>query len=103
MRNEYGATDRCLGSNATSAYRGKALSESIPVAGLWNGLPGAEAEERVAGKVYYLAVLDRLHRDLHPSHYLEIGIRLGRSLALARGKATAGEWVSRRQACVAGA
>jgi hypothetical protein len=64
------------------------VSESIPVAELWNGLPGTEAEERVAGEVSYLAVLDRLHHDLRPSHYLEIGIRQGRSLALARGRAT---------------
>ena len=54
----------------------------------WDGLPGTEAEERVAGKVSYLIVLDRLHRELNPSHYLEIGIRHGRSLALARGRAT---------------
>ena len=54
----------------------------------WDGLPGTEAEERVSGKVSYLTVLDRLHRELNPSHYLEIGIRHGQSLALARGRAT---------------
>jgi len=64
------------------------VSESIPAAELWNGRPGTEAEERVAGKASYLAVLGRLHHDLRPSHYLEIGIRQGRSLALARGRAT---------------
>ncbi len=88
MPNQRGATNRCFSLNATFAYRGIALLESIPGAGLWNGLPGTEAEEHVAGKVSYLTVLDRLHQDLRPSHYLEIGIRLGRSLALARGRAT---------------
>ncbi|PBB64781.1 hypothetical protein CK228_31115 [Mesorhizobium sp. WSM4312] len=38
--------------------------------------------------MHYLAVLDRLHNELRPAHYLEIGIRLGRSLVLARGRAT---------------
>jgi glycosyltransferase involved in cell wall biosynthesis len=54
----------------------------------WNGVDGTEMEERVGGAASYLDVLDRLHRELRPIHYLEIGIRHGRSLALARGAAT---------------
>jgi SAM-dependent methyltransferase len=49
---------------------------------------GTEEEERVRGAVSYLEILDRLHRELVPAHYLEIGVRLGTSLALARGPAT---------------
>jgi predicted O-methyltransferase YrrM len=52
-------------------------------------VPGTAEEERVAGTVSYLDVLDRLHRELAPTHYLEIGVRHGASLALARGPATA--------------
>ncbi len=64
------------------------MSVSNPVAEPWNGEPGADAEERVGGTVSYLDVLDRLHSELRPAHYLEIGVRHGRSLFLARGAAT---------------
>ncbi len=64
------------------------MSKSIPPTELWNGAAGTEAEERVRGTVSYLDVLDRLHCELRPAHYLEIGVGVGRSLALARGAAT---------------
>ena len=48
---------------------------------------GSDEEERVAGKISYLSVLERLHREIEPSLYLEIGVRFGASLVLARGPA----------------
>jgi SAM-dependent methyltransferase len=51
-------------------------------------MSGTAEEERIAGTISYLDVLDRLHRELAPAHYLEIGVRHGASLALARGRAT---------------
>ena len=54
----------------------------------WNGAPGTAEEETVTGALPYLEILDRLHRELAPAHYLEIGVRHGISLALARGPAT---------------
>ncbi|HLY59030.1 MAG TPA: class I SAM-dependent methyltransferase [Stellaceae bacterium] len=44
--------------------------------------------ERVGGSLPYRDILARLHRELAPAHYLEIGIRLGASLVLAGGPAT---------------
>lgn len=41
------------------------------------------AFDLVRGEVPYLEVLGRLHRELQPRTYLEIGVRHGRSLALA--------------------
>lgn len=49
--------------------------------------PGTEEEERIAGEAEYLVVLEDLHRAIEPLGYLEIGVRFGRSLALARGPA----------------
>ena len=43
----------------------------------WNGAPGTEEEEALGGGVSYLRVLDRLHRELAPAQYLEIGVRRG--------------------------
>jgi hypothetical protein len=57
----------------------------VPV---WDGVPGAPEEEVTRGEVPYLQVLDRLHRELAAKYYLEIGVRHGRSLSLARGRAT---------------
>jgi predicted O-methyltransferase YrrM len=64
------------------------ISKSKPAANGWNGASGTVAEERVSGTVSYLDVLARLHSELRPAHYLEIGVRHGASLALARGVAT---------------
>lgn len=46
--------------------------------------PGSDTEERVQGQAEYLQVLGDLHASLSPRCYLEIGVRHGRSLALAR-------------------
>jgi hypothetical protein len=51
---------------------------------VWNGLPASPEEETTAGKTIYLQVLERLHRELAPASYLEIGVRHGISLSLAR-------------------
>jgi glycosyltransferase involved in cell wall biosynthesis/predicted O-methyltransferase YrrM len=64
------------------------LSKAPPAAGKWDGVAATEAEERISGTTSYLDILDRLHRELRPFHYLEIGVRHGRSLALALGDAT---------------
>jgi glycosyltransferase involved in cell wall biosynthesis len=50
----------------------------------WSGALGAPEEEAIQGKASYLEVLERLHRELSPVSYLEIGVRRGGSLALAR-------------------
>jgi hypothetical protein len=44
---------------------------------------GSAEEERIAGRLDYLEMLSRIHRQLAPRRYLEIGVRHGRSLALA--------------------
>jgi len=44
-------------------------------------------EEVVAGSVPYLDLLARVHEELAPSNYCEIGVRNGASLALARRNA----------------
>ena len=49
----------------------------------WSGALGAPEEEAIQGKASYLEVLQRLHRELSPVSYLEIGVRRGGSLALA--------------------
>jgi Glycosyl transferase family 2/Methyltransferase domain len=54
----------------------------------WSGPPGTAEEETLTGTVSYLEILDRLHRELAPAQYLEIGVRHGTSLVLARGPAT---------------
>jgi hypothetical protein len=48
---------------------------------------GSKAEELVRGDVDYLEVLKHIHEVLQPSLYLEIGVRLGHSLRLARCRA----------------
>ncbi len=50
-------------------------------------MPGDEAEENMQGQLEYIHVLADLHEALSPRCYLEIGVRFGRSLALARGAA----------------
>lgn len=61
---------------ATGAVPGEATFDSRP------------QEEVVGGRVDYLEVLQQAHDLLRPEHYLEIGIRHGRSLALAKCPAT---------------
>lgn len=46
--------------------------------------PGTPEEEAVRGARPYLEVLQQLHEGLQPRAYLEIGVRNGRSLQLAR-------------------
>ena len=48
---------------------------------------GTAEEEATAGQDHYLEVLARLHATLQPALYLEVGVRRGRSLALASGPA----------------
>jgi SAM-dependent methyltransferase len=50
-------------------------------------VPGDDAEERTQGQREYIHVLEDLHQLLKPRSYLEIGVRFGRSLALATGPA----------------
>lgn len=50
-------------------------------------VPGNDAEERTQGQKEYIQVLEDLHQLLTPRSYLEIGVRFGRSLALATGPA----------------
>lgn len=55
-----------------------------PRPGVWRGQVGTDEEERIRGTIPSRQVLVRLHEELRPLHYLEIGIRRGASLALAR-------------------
>lgn len=54
---------------------------------LWPRHPDESLERRV-GSDPYLDVLARLHQKIAPAHYLEIGVRHGASLSLARRLAT---------------
>lgn len=49
--------------------------------------PGTVEEETTRGSIPYLQYLERLHAQLEPDLYLEIGVRHGLSLALASGPA----------------
>jgi hypothetical protein len=49
--------------------------------------PGAPEEEVIGGVEHYRDVLARLHEVLKPDLYLEIGVRSGGSLRLAKGRA----------------
>jgi len=49
--------------------------------------PGNADEERILGQLESIIVLEHLHAALRPALYCEIGIRFGRSLALAQGPA----------------
>ena len=53
------------------------------------GFASRPEEELVRGSLDYVEVLAQAHALLEPAHYLEIGIRRGRSLALARCPAIA--------------
>ncbi len=48
--------------------------------------PGVEV---LQGEVKYLEVLERLHKELSPELYLEIGVRVGNSLSLAKANSIA--------------
>lgn len=48
---------------------------------------GSAEEEAISGDASYLDVLAEIHHHLAPSFYLEIGVRHGKSLALAQGPA----------------
>jgi hypothetical protein len=61
--------------------------ESIQASVRSAGFRGSPAEEATLGEMSYLEVLARLHLELKPSLYLEIGVRHGKSLVLARGQA----------------
>ncbi len=50
----------------------------------WSGEQGTAAEERLSGRQHYLSVLERLHQILQAQHYIEIGVRAGASLFLAK-------------------
>jgi SAM-dependent methyltransferase len=61
-----------------------------PAPGKFRNEPNPDpAVEVISGQRPYLEVLDLLHRTLAPELYVEIGVRHGRSLALARGRAVA--------------
>jgi len=51
-----------------------------------NALANIEATEfeKIQGTTPYIGFLERLHSDLAPANYLEIGVRLGKSLSLAK-------------------
>lgn len=60
------------------------VGELGPVSSVNRYDPSREcAFDLVKGEVPYLDVLQRLHRELQPGGYFEIGVRHGRSLALA--------------------
>ncbi len=61
--------------------------QSRPPASLQASI-GTEAEEAERGAAPYLDILKRIHQTVRPASYLEIGVRHGRSLALAVGAAT---------------
>ena len=49
--------------------------------------PGLPEEETISGAEHYLATLSRIHEKLRPELYLEIGVRAGDSLRLAKNSA----------------
>ena len=70
---------------AENFERGPARAIAAPV----EVPPATEAEEATSGTVFYIDVLARLHERLSPELYLEVGIRHGKSLHLAKGPAVA--------------
>jgi SAM-dependent methyltransferase len=83
--------DRAYGKFDTSQIKtwepAARLDTSAAQSAPWNGQIGGDAEERVSGAVPYKEVLQRLHAELSPALYLEVGVRTGASLALAQGDA----------------
>jgi predicted O-methyltransferase YrrM len=51
-----------------------------------NSAPGTSEEESKAGEEHYLDTLARIHQQLDPNSYLEIGVRNGLSLAVSRAE-----------------
>lgn len=68
------------------AHRG-ASRPPKPAYDLATSPAGSPEEEKTQGQRPYLEVLAALHDALRPGLYLEIGVRHGRSLALAKGPA----------------
>lgn len=64
-----------------------ACTSSVHATAVVDVPPGTPEEEAVQGGAPYLRLLERVHEVLEPSLYLEIGVRRGRSLALAKGAA----------------
>ncbi|KGP64008.1 hypothetical protein EP47_03545 [Legionella norrlandica] len=44
----------------------------------------AAEEEKIQGEISYLTILEALHKEIKPNIYLEIGVRKGKSLSLAK-------------------
>ena len=63
------------------------LPQAVPVASTPAPFDSQPEEEVVAGQTDYLEVLRQAHERLAPHLYLEIGVRHGRSLALALDRA----------------
>ena len=63
------------------------VPQAAPVASACPPFDSRPEEEVVAGQSDYLEVLRQAHGWLAPRLYLEVGVRHGRSLALARGRA----------------
>jgi SAM-dependent methyltransferase len=72
-------------SNARPVDRSDAAATAAQPA--WSGSIGTADEEKQFGRLDYLKVLAQLHAQLRPRSYLEIGVRTGRSLRLAKGPA----------------
>jgi SAM-dependent methyltransferase len=83
--------DKAYGKFDTAAIKtwepASRLDTPVAPAGGWDGRRGSDAEERLAGARPYKDVLQRLHEELQPALYVEIGVRTGASLALARSDA----------------
>lgn len=63
------------------------VNDSVAPFDPFHSSPGSAEEESMSGERPYFDVLRDLHQAISPSLYVEIGIRHGRSLSLAQGKA----------------
>lgn len=63
------------------------VAKSLIAQTAWRGQIGSPDMEKKQGEENYLSLLEKIHATLEPQRYLEIGVRKGRSLALARGGA----------------
>lgn len=73
--------------HALPVRKPEAISETVAAFDPVHSPPGTAEEESMAGERPYLDVLSDLHEAISPLLYVEIGIRHGRSLSLAKGKA----------------